>query len=164
VEASISAAAGGRPSTAAPAKRQEEDAVAVRVAVHIRPLVESEQAKGCQEILDVIPPAQVLGHDLPSSGCSTVSTSRDETLTGINSSGCCCRSYLDSTHSLMIMSMAVVEDMMLPIFTLIVFSHWWMVCSRATMQQCSLMVSCGCADGQILSARQGKDLLITLGV
>jgi hypothetical protein len=29
--------------------------VAVRVAVHIRPLVEQELAKGCQEILDVSP-------------------------------------------------------------------------------------------------------------
>eukprot|EP00775_Hariotina_reticulata_P005026 gene5026-5268_t len=63
VDASISPATGGRPATAAAAKRQEEDAVAVRVAVHIRPLVESEQAKGCQEILDVVLPAQVVcGH------------------------------------------------------------------------------------------------------
>lgn len=29
--------------------------MAVRVAVHIRPLVEQELAKGCQEILDVSP-------------------------------------------------------------------------------------------------------------
>eukprot|EP00878_Enallax_costatus_P041256 GHUV01047882.1.p1 GENE.GHUV01047882.1~~GHUV01047882.1.p1 ORF type:complete len:110 (-),score=25.64 GHUV01047882.1:133-462(-) len=45
-----------RPSTACPSNRKpDEDAVAVRVAVHIRPLVEQELAKGCQEILDVVP-------------------------------------------------------------------------------------------------------------
>ncbi|WIA39358.1 hypothetical protein OEZ86_005467 [Tetradesmus obliquus] len=46
---------GPRPGTAGAAVRKEEDAVAVRVAVHIRPLVEQELAKGCQEILDVSP-------------------------------------------------------------------------------------------------------------
>lgn len=47
----------GRPSTAAARAggSKEDDAVAVRVAVHIRPLVENELAKGCQEILDVTP-------------------------------------------------------------------------------------------------------------
>lgn len=55
-----------RPSTAAArsggASKGEDDAVAVRVAVHIRPLVENELAKGCQEILDVAPHApQVSG-------------------------------------------------------------------------------------------------------
>ncbi len=45
-----------RPSTAAArAGAKDDDAVAVRVAVHIRPLVENELAKGCQEILDVTP-------------------------------------------------------------------------------------------------------------
>lgn len=35
--------------------------MAVRVAVHIRPLIEAELAKGCQEILEVAPDqAQVL--------------------------------------------------------------------------------------------------------
>lgn len=44
-----------RPGAACAVARKEEDAVAVRVAVHIRPLVEQELAKGCQEILDVSP-------------------------------------------------------------------------------------------------------------
>jgi hypothetical protein len=46
-----------RPSTAAARAggSKDDDAVAVRVAVHIRPLVENELAKGCQEILDVTP-------------------------------------------------------------------------------------------------------------
>ncbi|KAF8064520.1 KIN4A [Scenedesmus sp. PABB004] len=48
-----------RPSTLCAAARgaRDEDAgaCAVRVAVHIRPLVEQELAKGCQEILDVAP-------------------------------------------------------------------------------------------------------------
>jgi hypothetical protein len=45
----------GRPATAAARSggSKDDDAVAVRVAVHIRPLVENELAKGCQEILDV---------------------------------------------------------------------------------------------------------------
>lgn len=47
-----------RPATACSnSQKQDEDAVAVRVAVNIRPLVEQELAKGCQEILDVAPGA-----------------------------------------------------------------------------------------------------------
>lgn len=66
-----------RPSTAAArAGAKDDDACAVRVAVHIRPLVENELAKGCQEILDVTPntpqvSTQLGAHPTPSlSACS----------------------------------------------------------------------------------------------
>jgi hypothetical protein len=55
-----------RPGTACAASRKEDDAVAVRVAVHIRPLVEQELAKGCQEILDVSPGQPQVGNTTPS--------------------------------------------------------------------------------------------------
>lgn len=49
------------PTACTSSRKPDEDAVAVRVAVNIRPLVEQELAKGCQEILDVTPGiAQVL--------------------------------------------------------------------------------------------------------
>jgi len=52
-----------RPSTATARTggSKEDDAVAVRVAVHIRPLVENELAKGCQEILEVTSNAAQVG-------------------------------------------------------------------------------------------------------
>lgn len=63
-----------RPATASASSRKpDEDAVAVRVAVNIRPLVEQELAKGCQEILDVTPgTAQVTAADI--TWCCTAGT------------------------------------------------------------------------------------------
>lgn len=147
-----------RPSTATAARtggnsKDADDAVAVRVAVHIRPLVENELAKGCQEILDVTPGAPQVSacqralcgvrvcnptpaiHSLASSLCRQRSQPAACSAHTPSSLLCCpcCRLLSDRTGSRTTMCTAVGAATGPPTCTPTACSRWWMACSRATM-------------------------------